>query len=206
MPLTACPMMDKRRIDNNWSTSKGAGVRSQYEAFMISHSSRQFPSLVCVASVHQPRRARTPYDGAWSVLIVTQRALRPRLSLWHQIVNGNVVYDGGGVNMSGRVAANGTVGFRSSVRQRPRQRLRPAPATREAAAGAAIPAQACVRLLGRPSGAEAAAVRPRIAASFARCVAAIAAGCARRSATLIARRGCVSHRRPVVSLHRVGDR
>ncbi|MGH6768008.1 MAG: hypothetical protein ACRECO_03185 [Xanthobacteraceae bacterium] len=54
--------------------------------------------------------ARTPYDGNWSVLIVTQRGSCDRAYRYGvQIVNGRVVYNGGVVNFSGRVTARGQV-------------------------------------------------------------------------------------------------
>jgi hypothetical protein len=67
-------------------------------------------AIVCIAATVSESPARTPYDGSWSVLIVTEkgdcdRAYRYGIS----IVDGNVQYDGGVVNLSGRVAANGTV-------------------------------------------------------------------------------------------------
>ena len=78
---------------------------------MISHLVRaSILALVCVASTATIAPARTPYDGAWSVLIVTQRGVCDRAYRYGvQIINGHVVYDGGAVNMSGRVAANGAV-------------------------------------------------------------------------------------------------
>jgi hypothetical protein len=78
---------------------------------MISHLVRAgLLALICVASAPTTAPARTPYDGAWSVLIVTQRGTCDRAYRYGiQIVNGNVVYDGGIVNMSGRVASNGAV-------------------------------------------------------------------------------------------------
>jgi hypothetical protein len=67
--------------------------------------------VAAASAVSAPAVARTIYDGRWSVLIVTDsgqcdRAYRYGL----QIVNGNVVYDGGGpISLSGRVAPNGAV-------------------------------------------------------------------------------------------------
>ncbi len=57
-----------------------------------------------------PARARTPYDGAWSVLIVTDagtcdRAYRYAL----RIADGRVSYDDPSFNVSGRVDARGRV-------------------------------------------------------------------------------------------------
>jgi hypothetical protein len=65
---------------------------------------------VCVAAFASSSPARTPYDGAWSVLIVTtagecDRAYRYGVS----IINGAVRYDGGVVNMYGQVSANGSI-------------------------------------------------------------------------------------------------
>jgi hypothetical protein len=65
---------------------------------------------VCVAAFATQAPARTPYDGAWSVLIVTtagecDRAYRYGVS----IIDGYVRYDGGMVNMSGRVSGNGSI-------------------------------------------------------------------------------------------------
>jgi hypothetical protein len=54
--------------------------------------------------------ARTPYDGSWSVLIVTQRGICDRAYRYGiEIVNGFVRYDGGMVNLSGRVTGKGNV-------------------------------------------------------------------------------------------------
>jgi hypothetical protein len=67
-------------------------------------------AAVCVASLPDPAPARTPYDGSWTVLIVTQRGTCDRAYRYGvQIVNGNVTYDGGIVTLTGRVAANGAV-------------------------------------------------------------------------------------------------
>ena len=55
--------------------------------------------------------ARTSYDGAWSVLIVTQSGACDRAYRYGvQISDGNVLYGGGGpVSLQGRVSRNGTV-------------------------------------------------------------------------------------------------
>lgn len=61
-----------------------------------------------------PAAARTPYDGNWSVLIVTNtgpcdRAYRYGL----RIDNGSVIYEGSApVNVAGRVGRNGAVNVR----------------------------------------------------------------------------------------------
>ena len=67
-------------------------------------------AAACTASLPETAAARTPFDGAWSVLIVTQRGSCDRAYRYGvQIINGNVTYDGGMVNFSGRVASNGAV-------------------------------------------------------------------------------------------------
>ena len=78
---------------------------------MISHLVRaSVLALVTVGATATTAPARTPYDGAWSVLIVTQSGSCDRAYRYGiQIINGNVTYDGGAVSMSGRVAGNGAV-------------------------------------------------------------------------------------------------
>ena len=68
-------------------------------------------ALVCMATTATTAPARSPYDGPWSVTIVTQRgSCQPSYRAGVEIVNGYVTYSGsGGVSMSGRVAANGSV-------------------------------------------------------------------------------------------------
>lgn len=81
---------------------------------MISHLVRASAlAFVCVAALATDSSARTPYDGAWSVLIVTtkgecDRAYRYGVS----IIDGYIRYDGGIVNMQGRVSANGAIRVR----------------------------------------------------------------------------------------------
>jgi hypothetical protein len=55
--------------------------------------------------------ARTIYDGAWSVLIVTRSgSCEPTYRYGVQISDGNVTYDGGGpITMQGRVTPKGAV-------------------------------------------------------------------------------------------------
>ena len=78
---------------------------------MISHIARVcLLALVSVAAVPAVSSARTPYDGAWSVLIVTQRGTCDRAYRYGiQIVDGNLVYDGGIVNLTGHVNTSGAV-------------------------------------------------------------------------------------------------
>ncbi len=67
-------------------------------------------AIVCVAALATESPARTPFDGAWSVLIVTTKGDCDRAYRYGvTIANGDVVYDGGIVNLSGRVGGNGAV-------------------------------------------------------------------------------------------------
>ena len=67
-------------------------------------------AVVCVAALATESPARTPFDGAWSVLIVTTKGDCDRAYRYGvTIANGDVVYDGGIVNLSGRVGGNGAV-------------------------------------------------------------------------------------------------
>jgi hypothetical protein len=67
--------------------------------------------VVCIGSVPDLAVARSPYDGEWSVLIVTEQGSCDRAYRYGvQISNGQVFYQGGGpVNFSGRVTGNGNV-------------------------------------------------------------------------------------------------
>jgi hypothetical protein len=78
---------------------------------MITHLARACLLVsTCIAAMPTSASARTPYDGAWSVLIVTQQGVCDRAYRYGiQIVDGNLVYDGGIVNLSGRVASGGAV-------------------------------------------------------------------------------------------------
>src|SRR5689334_21198845 len=103
-------MMNKRRNDNNRRRLSGGGARKQMRGpLMIKQLfGASILASVCVAAFATQAPARTPYDGSWSVLIVTtagecDRAYRYGVS----IIDGYVRYDGGMVNMSGRVSANG---------------------------------------------------------------------------------------------------
>jgi hypothetical protein len=55
--------------------------------------------------------ARTAFDGSWSVVINTESGgCDPQYRFGVQILNGNVVYEGGGpANVQGQVAPNGSV-------------------------------------------------------------------------------------------------
>jgi hypothetical protein len=78
---------------------------------MIGHFLRAATlALVCAASIPSLADASTPYDGRWSVLIVTQRGTCDRAYRYGvDIVDGRVIYTGGIVNMSGTVNRRGRV-------------------------------------------------------------------------------------------------
>ena len=67
-------------------------------------------AAVCVAAFATESTARSPYDGAWSVLIVTTRGECDRAYRYGiSIINGYIKYDGGMVAITGQVSANGKV-------------------------------------------------------------------------------------------------
>jgi hypothetical protein len=67
-------------------------------------------AVVCVAALATESPARTPFDGAWSVLIVTTKGDCDRAYRYGvTIANGDIVYDGGVVSLNGRVAGSGNV-------------------------------------------------------------------------------------------------
>jgi len=69
------------------------------------------PPPRAAAPVERTAVARNAFDGPWSVVISTQSGpCDPQYRFGVQIINGNIVYDGGGaVNAQGRVAPNGSV-------------------------------------------------------------------------------------------------
>ncbi|MEA2906915.1 MAG: hypothetical protein QOG83_1568 [Alphaproteobacteria bacterium] len=82
---------------------------------MISHLVRaSVLAFACAVAVTTTASARTPYDGAWSVTIVTQRGTCDRAYRYGvQIIDGQVSYQGV-VTFSGRVSSNGNVRVRVS--------------------------------------------------------------------------------------------
>src|SRR5262249_49564778 len=92
--------------------NENQGVNENTRSLMMSQLVRaSVLSLVCLAVTATTAPARGPYDGPWSVTIVTQRGgCQPSYRYGVEIVNGFVTYGGsGGVSMSGRVAPNGRV-------------------------------------------------------------------------------------------------
>jgi hypothetical protein len=67
-------------------------------------------ALLCIAAFATESPARTPFDGSWSVLIVTTRGDCDRAYRYGiTISNGALIYDGGVVNLYGRVNRAGHV-------------------------------------------------------------------------------------------------
>ena len=65
--------------------------------------------LLAAAGAKSPALAAA-HDGNWSVLIITEKGDCDRAYRYGvQIVDGNLVYDGGVVNMTGRVNAAGAI-------------------------------------------------------------------------------------------------
>src|SRR5262249_49779943 len=106
MPFSFCPMMDKRWFNNNRPTSIGRRRQGEIRGpLMISQLVRaSILAAVCVTAFATESTARSPYDGAWSVLIVTTRGDCDRAYRYGiSIINGYIRYEGGMVAMSGRV-------------------------------------------------------------------------------------------------------
>lgn len=118
--------------DDNWDiVGLVMAFEAQHEALMTSHPLTSQPRTTLPRTNHRFRAialgtilaligstaitgaatARTVYDGAWSVLIVTRTgSCDPTYRYGVQISDGNVVYDGGGlVTMQGRVTPKGLV-------------------------------------------------------------------------------------------------
>jgi hypothetical protein len=78
---------------------------------MMSHVARAgLLAIACSMLPMEAATARTPYDGSWTVLIVTQRGVCDRAYRYGiEIVDGFVRYDGGMVNLTGRVTGKGNV-------------------------------------------------------------------------------------------------
>jgi hypothetical protein len=75
------------------------------------HSLKLFVLAVVASATSAPVLARTPYDGAWSVLITTRSgACEPASRFGVEIVNGRVIGPGGsGASVRGQVSRAGSV-------------------------------------------------------------------------------------------------
>jgi hypothetical protein len=83
---------------------------------MISHLLRIVAvAFIALGALPDTAAAQRGFDGQWSVLIVTERGDCDRAYRYGVTIRGgNVYYDGGMVNMTGRVASNGAVRVRVS--------------------------------------------------------------------------------------------
>jgi hypothetical protein len=86
----------------------------------LARSARQFAAGLALATAilaAAPASARTPFDGAWSVLIITRSGpCDPAYRYGLSIRNGAVIYEGSAsVNVAGRVSGNGAVTVRVSA-------------------------------------------------------------------------------------------
>jgi len=62
----------------------------------------------CALSFSSPAHA-APFDGQWSVLIVTRSGPCDQAYRFGVTIQNGIVYGGGGANLSGRVSNNGSV-------------------------------------------------------------------------------------------------
>jgi hypothetical protein len=74
------------------------------------HCLKLFVLAVIASAASAPVLARTPYDGDWSVLIVTRSgACEPSSRFGVEIVNGRVIASGSGAAVRGQVSRAGAV-------------------------------------------------------------------------------------------------
>ncbi|EJW10041.1 hypothetical protein A33M_0660 [Rhodovulum sp. PH10] len=68
-------------------------------------------TLVVLGTLAQPALARTPYDGSWSVLIITDRGSCDRAYRYAIDIDGGIIRYAGqmGMNFDGRVGRGGRV-------------------------------------------------------------------------------------------------
>jgi hypothetical protein len=94
--------------------SDRVGSQGQVRSLMISRLVRAgVLASVAFAAMPTPASAQRMFDGNWSVLIVTERGTCDRAYRYGiSIRSGQVIYEGGVVNFTGRVAPNGAVNVR----------------------------------------------------------------------------------------------
>jgi hypothetical protein len=106
-------MMNKTADDNNGSPASAAASRVRPRASRIANVLRAGVLASCCLASPNLAFAQRAFDGNWSVLIVTERGTCDRAYRYGiSIRGGQVYYDGGAVNFTGRVAANGLVNVR----------------------------------------------------------------------------------------------
>lgn len=91
--------------------SRRVAVAPSVESVPPRAAPRAAASPRAAAPVERTAVARNAFDGPWSVVISTQSGpCDPQYRFGVQIINGNIVYEGGGaVNAQGSVAPNGGV-------------------------------------------------------------------------------------------------
>jgi len=88
---------------------------------MISHFVRASTlAVVCVAALATESPARTPFDGAWSVLIVTTKGDCDRAYRYPISISGQTLINAGSTSfdISGNVQSNGAVKVKVSYGQK----------------------------------------------------------------------------------------
>lgn len=91
-------------------SASGVGPPAAGAAISHRHRLRVFGLAMIAAAVCSPALARSPYDGAWSVLIVTRSGTcQPSSRFGVEIVNGRVLGPGGGASVHGQVSRGGAV-------------------------------------------------------------------------------------------------
>jgi hypothetical protein len=95
-----------------YSTGKGMIVEGGRRTVRVRLRSCLGASAILLAglTVADPALARSPYDGAWSVMVMTRSgACQPASRFAVQISNGAIVAGGGEAAVQGRVAPGGAV-------------------------------------------------------------------------------------------------
>jgi hypothetical protein len=94
----------------NTSKEMGSTRRDSAEVRSLLRGSLCASALLAGLTVADPALARSSYDGAWSVVVMTRGgACQSGMRYGVQIVNGQVVGGEGGASVQGRVAPSGAV-------------------------------------------------------------------------------------------------
>jgi hypothetical protein len=118
--LSLIRMMEQGCSDHNDAAAGLAQApRRQHEVPMISYSIRAFTlatAFAALAVCAAPTAQAAPFDGSWSVLVITRSGACDQSYRYGVFIsNGIVQYAGGGpVSLSGRVTSSGNVSVRVS--------------------------------------------------------------------------------------------
>jgi hypothetical protein len=100
----AFPPIDSSSKASNWRIEHTSGGNMRRICMLLLVS-----SVACM-TLSPDARARTAFDGDWSVLISTGNgACAPSYRFGVQISEGAIIYQSGGVSLQGRVTPKGTV-------------------------------------------------------------------------------------------------